>query len=120
MKKNVKVTSLTKEELVTFFSDATYGCQYWSVRVKECSVPSNEDCIEGIWADCLLNGGTLSITDNETEEVYEVKLKDVLKGFSKGYSVCPQSMLNFESENTDMWDGYNIMQAVLFGEIIYG
>ena len=128
MKKQVKVTELTKEDLVSFFSSATYGCDYWSVKIIRNSIPNDvfyeiynsHQCIEEIWADVLLKGGKLSIIDNEEDEKHIIDMKAVLKGYSKGYEVCPQTMLNFEEENEDMWDGYNLMQAIIFGKIIYG
>ena len=60
------------------------------------------------------------VTDNEDESKYVVDMEKVLNGYSKCYEVSPQTMVNFELENEDMWDGYNLMQVILFGEIIYG
>ena len=124
MKKEVKVLELTKEDLVTFFSAATYGCGYWSVKIKKNSISiydlDTNQCIEEIWADALLKGGKLIVTDNEDESKYVVDMEKVLKGYTKCYEVSPQTMVNFEEENEDMWDGYNLMQVILFGEIIYG
>ena len=124
MKKEVKVLELTKEDLVTFFSAATYGCGYWSVQIKKNSISiydlDTNQCIEEIWADALLKGGKLVVTDNEDESKYVVDMEKVLNGYSKCYEVSPQTMVNFELENEDMWDGYNLMQVILFGEIIYG
>lgn len=124
MKKEVKVLELTKEDLVTFFSCATYGCGYWTVKIAKNSISIYDldmnQCIEEIWADVLLKGGKLVITDNEEEKKYSINMDKVLKGYSKCYEVSPQTMVNFEEENEDMWDGYNLMQVILFGEIIYG
>ena len=124
MKKEVKVLELTKEDLVTFFSAATYGCGYWTTKIKKNSISiydlDTNQCIEEIWADALLKGGKLVVTDNEDESKYVVDMDAVLKGYSKCYEVSPQTMVNFEEENEDMWDGYNLMQVILFGEIIYG
>ena len=124
MKKQVNVTELTKEELVTFFSCATYGCGYWTFQIKKNSISINDldtnQCIEDIWADALLKGGKLVITDNEDESKYVVDMEKVLKGYSKCYEISPQTMVNFEEEREDMWDGYNLMQVILFGDIIYG
>jgi hypothetical protein len=128
MEKKVQVTELTKEELVTFFSAATYGCSYWTVKIVKKSMTkdvfdeiyNSNQCREEIWADVLLRGGQLCVIDNEEDEKYYITLQSVLDGYSKGYEVCPRSMLSFEEENEDMWDGYNLMQAILFGEIIYG
>lgn len=124
MKKEVKVFDLTKEDLVTFFSCATYGCGYWSVKIVRNSISADvldtNQCIEEIWADALLKGGKLVITDNEEDEKHIINMDDVLKGYSKCYEISPQTMTNFEEEREDMWDGYNLMQVILFGEIIYG
>lgn len=124
MEKKVIVSTLTKEDLVSFFSSATYGCGYWSVKIVKGSINKEElntnQCIEEIWADVLLKGGKLCVIDNEDDEKYYIDMQKVLDGYSKGYEVCPHTMLNFEEENEDMWDGYNLMQAIIFGEIIYG
>ncbi len=124
MKKEVKVLELTKEDLVTFFSAATYGCDYWSVKIVRNSISENEldanQCIEEIWADVLLKGGKLAVIDNEEDKKHIINMDAVLKGYSKCYEVSLQTMVNFEEENEDMWDGYNLMQVILFGEIIYG
>ena len=124
MEKKVQVTKLTKEELVTFFSAATYGCDYWTIKIVRGSIEREElnmnQCIEEIWADALLKGGKLCVIDNEEDEKHIINMQNVLDGYSKGYEVCPRTMLNFEEENEDMWDGYNLMQAIIFGEIIYG
>jgi hypothetical protein len=124
MKKEVKVLELTKEDLVTFFSCATYGCGYWTIKIVKNSISIYDldinQCIEEIWADVLLKGGKLVVTDNEDETKYSINMDKVLKGYSKCYEVSPQTMVNFEEENEDMWDGYNLMQVILFGEIIYG
>lgn len=124
MKKQVNVTELTKEELVSFFSCATYGCGYWTIKIKKNSISiydlDTDQCIEEIWADALLKGGKLVVTDNEDESKYVVDMEKVLKGYSKCYEVSPQTMANFDEEREDMWDAYNLMQVILFGEIIYG
>ena len=128
MEKKVQVTKLTKEELVAFFSAATYGCNYWSVKIVRNSISNDvfyeiynaNPCIEDIWAEVLLKGGKLCVIDNEENKKHYITMQSVLDGYSKGYEVCPRSMLSFEEENEDMWDGYNLMQAIIFGEIIYG
>ena len=124
MKKEVKVLELTKEDLVSFFSSATYGCDYWIVKIVRNSISVDElntyQCIEEVWADVLLKGGKLAVIDNEEGEKHIINMDAVLKGYSKCYEVSPQTMVNFEEENEDMWDGYNLMQVILFGEIIYG
>lgn len=124
MKKEVKVFELTKEDLVTFFSCATYGCGYWTIKIVKNSISIQDldmnQCIEEIWADVLLKGGKLVVTDNEDEKKYSINMDKVLKGYSKCYEISPQTMVNFEEENEDMWDGFNLMQSILFGEIIYG
>lgn len=124
MKKQVNVTELTKEDLVAFFSCATYGCDYWSVKIVRNSISTDaldaNQCIEEIWADVLLKGGKLAVIDNEEDEKHIINMESVLKGYSKCYEISPQTMVNFEEENEDMWDGYNLMQVILFGDIIYG
>ena len=122
MKKQVKVSELTKEELVSFFSDATYGCGFWDIDIKEApkEAPMNfNQCIEDIWADVLLQGGKLQVIDVEAEEAHIIDLAKVLDGFSNCYEQCLENIVAFEQENGDMWDAYNMMQVILFGEVIY-
>lgn len=120
MKKQVNIKEVSHEELSSFFSLATYGQPYWSVKVCPTKLTSSYDCREDIWADIILQGGTLQITDTEEDKPYLVDYKAILKGFSKAYDKCPKSMLRIETEEADAWDGFDVMQCILFGEVIYG
>lgn len=135
MKKSVKVSELSHEELVTFFSDAIYGNHIFSIstNVDEGAViPTNIGeieanfngtyCREDKWADILLNGGTIVVVDSEAMEGYPIDLNNVFNGFAKAYEVCPQAMARVETfeGDADLYDSDEVLQCVVFGEVIYG
>lgn len=74
----VKVTSLTHNELVSIFSDATYGNSMMKIVVANdphttkvaASVVNDPnidtECREDLWAEILLNGGSICVVDTES------------------------------------------------------
>lgn len=72
-KNNLKIKSLSHDDLVNFLSTALYGSSYLSAEYdKEFynSIPEDQrhgDCYEDKMADVLLNGGTIYIFDNYSE-----------------------------------------------------
>lgn len=140
MKFSLQVTEITHDELVSVFSmlccesDFSVGCK----KKDYAQVPKdkrNGDCYEDKCADVLLNGGKIYITDIQAEKVvygelphtidaedesvtYEVTLGDFLKGFSNAAAM--EYVQDLANENDDYWTAYNLIQFVLFGELIYG
>lgn len=140
MKYNLLVTELTHDELVNILSmlfcenDFSVGCK----KKDYAQVPEdkrNGDCIEDKCADVLLNGGKIYITDVQAEEqvygnlphtidaedesvTYEVTLQDFFKGLSNADAT--EWVKELADENDDYWTAYNLIQFVLFGELIYG
>lgn len=140
MKYNLQVTELTHDELVNILSmlfcenDFSVGCK----KKDYAQVPQdkrNGTCIEDKCADVLLNGGKIYVTDVQAEEqvygnlphtidaedesvTYEVTLQDFFKGLSNADAT--EWVKELADENDDYWTAYNLIQFVLFGELIYG
>lgn len=78
MQTEIKVTSLTHDELVDIFSGATYGNNMMSIGVANdphtievlafvVNDPNiNTQCREDLWAEVLLNGGSICVVDTES------------------------------------------------------
>lgn len=117
---------LNKETLVDIFSVATFGSDWLSIRrpkkfdnlVKEENV-----CREENWADILLGGGYIAAYAYEDEEEptrYKVTFDMMKKGFEVFKDECPQDYADFITGNDDYCTCSNLMQCVLFGEVVYG
>ena len=102
MKTKTIITDLTQEDLVNLLCTATYGSNWLS-----CYAPDRDgveitesDCVEDVWAKCLLAGKKISCIDyyadegeyygtleHETEEdgqtTYHVSLQDIINGLQK-------------------------------------
>lgn len=161
MKATIQVKELTHEELVNIFSNATYDNSSMGIRipkeskelVEELKADNsiNTDCREDLWAEVLLNGGSISIIDNESDAEDEKDAIEcayggyghkvgyrVVEGFCGDYGVTTydvnmQEFLNGCSNDDameylkdtldgsgDMYDAYNLLQIIAFGEVIYG
>lgn len=140
MKYEIKVTEITHDELVNVLSmlclenDFAVNCK----KKDYAKVPEDNrsgDCYEDKCADVLLNGGKVYVTDIQADgEVYgklkhtideedgsvtyQVGLKDFLNGFSNNDALT--YIKELENENDDYWTAYNLIQFVIFGELIYG
>lgn len=112
--------------------------------------PDEEDTLEDGFAQHLLNGGTLILWDLYAEEEddtqgrysetafwnedlawmgYPVtydefigRLNKVLASGGEDAEYCVKLVSKVETEDTtfDLWDGWNLLQYVMFGELIYG
>lgn len=126
---------LTKENLVNILSDATYGNS--SVQIKsprkvydklkeEFGDKWDEMCREDVWAEVLLHGGKLAVYDLEDEDEegnapkIKVGLKDFGNAFEKWRDECPQDYADFCTGHDDFYTGWNFLQYVQFGEVVYG
>ena len=137
-----KVTEISREELSDLISCAIYGNDYMGVNIKskhwEMLVeikPELESVryFEDKCAYLLLNNGCIYVTDMEAEEevygnlphtidaktgevTYQVKLEDVLNGLSN--EEVRWAITDWD--NMDLTSAYAIMQAIAFGEVVYG
>ena len=140
MKFNLQVTEITHDELVSVFSmlccenDFAVNCK----KKDYAQVPKdkrNGECFEDKCADILLNGGKIYVTDIQADEetysklphtideeygsvTYEVTLQDFFKGFTNPDAM--EWVQQLADENDDYWTAYNLIQFVIFGELIYG
>ena len=126
---------LTKEHIVNILSDATYGNS--SVHIKsprkaydnlkeEFGDKLDEMCREDVWAEILLRGGKLCIVDLEDEDDFGncteklAGLEDFGTAFEKWRDERPQDYADFCTGNDDFYTGWNFLQYVQFGEVVYG
>ena len=98
MKTQVKITELTKEDLVDLFSTAFYGSNYLSVGYEAENDEKDGYC-EGTMANVLLNGKSIRVTDRyadgchygelpcqlneEYDAVYTLGLEDIIAGLER-------------------------------------
>lgn len=127
---------LTRENLVNILSDATYGNSSVAVKrpsqlCEQIKLDMGEEkydalCREDLWAEILLRGGKLCIVDLEDEittDVYAEKLanlEDFGNAFEKWRDERPQDYADFCTGQDDFYTGWNFLQYVQFGEVIYG
>ena len=142
MKTKLQVTEITHDDLVNILSglncENDFAIAYKRGYYKQ--IPANEregDCLEDKCADCLLHGFDICVTDvyaegdvqgwgeqlehdiNEDGSVdYYFNLEQVKKGLEcEDAQEYVQDLVN---GNDDYWTCYNLIQFVLFGELIYG
>lgn len=117
---------LTKETLVNILSTATYGSDWLTIlRPKKYDnlLKEESECREEKWADILLGGGYIVAFayDGDDEPTrHEVTLDKMKKGLDVLQKDYPKDYADLVTENDDYYTGSNLMQCVLFGEVIYG
>lgn len=132
----VKIKSLTFEELSDILCTAFYDNPCMSVdRGEGCKPSIYHHCFEDNLAQILLDGGHIEVTDcNAAKDehygkleyivspdefiYYKVTLKDILEGASN--PECLRMIQDILSGEGDMYTAYNLIQTIVFGEIIYG
>lgn len=127
MKKSIKAIVSNKDFLVGFLADVSYD-NYWASFGTHQDTPKEvyenakavNECREEVWADVLLNGGFLLVEDREEEKDHKVSLKDIEKGFKKFIFACPRNYANIMCEDSDFYDVDNLLQTIIFGEVVYG
>lgn len=142
MQTEIKVTSLTHDELVTIFSDATYGNNMMLIEVANdpdtieimafvMNDPNiNTKCREDLWAEVLLNGGSICVIDTESEAEDEVDALEnayhgeahnvgftELNGWCGSYGATTYD-INLEEflEGCSKEDAYELLREVLDGD----
>ena len=132
------IDNISKETLVDLFSTATYGSNWLEIKTpkaERCLDDKydeeylNNRCYEDKWADRLLNGGHIvcydwyAAEDNEDSKPTRYKidlntLKERLKLARDKEAI--RDWCDFILENDDYYTCNNLMQVVMFKEIIYG
>ncbi len=132
------IDNISKETLVDLFSTATYGSDWLDITSlkaeKHLDNGFSEEylenrCREEKWADRLLNGGHIVCYDyyaaEDDDEDHPIRyqidlntLKERLKLARDKEAVSDWS--DFVLEKDDYFTCNNIMQVVMFNEVIYG
>lgn len=118
--------NLNKENLVDIFSTATYGSDWLAIkRYKKFNdmVKEGSECLEEKWADIILAGGCLVAfiyEDDDEPTRKEFTLEDMKVGLQKFIEECPRDYADLVSGDGDYYTASNMMQCVLFGEVVFG
>ncbi len=149
MKTKTTILEINHEDLVGFFSTALYCSSmfhavYDSIEYRMLKDASENDCFEDKLARLLLAGKTIEIVDKYAEDwdeyygnlphvwneesgmVYTVSLDDIKRGIQSCLdgdlyiSECARNLVHADEGNLDSQQAENILQVVLFGEMIYG
>lgn len=149
MKTELKITDITHDDLVNLISTARYGnswlgLNYDSIEYNELSKEQKQgDCIEDKMADLLLAGKSVELYDmycmdkdefygtlphrydEDGDMRYTVTLEDIKRGLEKAYQddylrECLFNLINDDGCNLNGIEADNLIQCILFGEIIYG
>lgn len=149
MKTKTIITEITHDDLVDLLSTALYGnyilgADYDTRDYYECPDKKDDDCYEDKMARILLNGGCITVIDNEACDeddfngelphhwdnedkamCYSVTLNDIKKGLqnaldSLGWEArCAMHLIDGEGD-LDLVEADALLQMILFGEVIYG
>lgn len=148
MKTKTIITEIEQEDLVDFFSTATFGSNIFAIKVPKGSYKGTEledenDCREDMWAKVLMNGSPIYVYDYESEEEsygdkphkwiadkeamrYTITLEDIKKGIQKCLDdksdflqTCARDLIN-GGYDLDLPEAEAILQVITFGELIYG
>ena len=139
MKTKTTILEINHEDLVDFFSTALYGsfmfgARYDSIEYHELKDANENDCFEKTIEivdkyaeDAEFYGNLPHVWDDEEfEMIYTVSLEDIKNGLQScldgdSYiSECARNLVHADEGNLDSPQAENILQVVLFGEMIYG
>lgn len=120
--------TFTKTFLSDLFSTAFYGSSWFCVSYSEVNdealikdVKSKNDCREDIWADLLLRGGKIAVSDIEDgEKTHVLTLDDIKNGFVIVMAKYPSMFEAIVEETEDLYDADAVIQCAIFGEVVYG
>ena len=134
------IDNIDKELLVDLLTTATFGSDWLEIKTlkSEKDLDANLDetylqnrCMEERWADRLLNGGHIICidwydyeTDENGNDIDGVRYKLTLEDFKKGLlkakgKEAMRDWVDFVEENDDYYTCNNLVQVVIFGEVIY-
>lgn len=135
------IDNIDKELLVDLLTTATFGSDWLEIKTlkaeRELDTQFDSDyldnrCLEEKWADRLLNGGHIICIDwndyetddngNDIDGVrYELTLEDFKNGLIKAKEKdAIRDWADFVEEKEDYYTCNNLVQVVIFGEVIYG
>lgn len=76
-----------------------------------------DPCIEDVQVQMLRTGQSLFFIDTENDEAVELNLELIQKNWSKAR---PKDLLDYINEDYDAQTSENIMQTLLYGEVVFG
>lgn len=130
------LNNINKEVLVDLLATATYGCDYLSILTLKTEKYIDEKfdsdylenrCCEELWADRLLGGGHIVVVNYEDEDEngvpvkYKLNLEDFKNGLNKARDKeAVRDWADFVEEEDDYYTCNNLLQVIVFGEIVYG
>ena len=125
-RKNRSITAIVenKDFMVTLFSGAIdYSMStpfkvLTTDEVKNVNNPQNT-CREDVWADVILSGGNLTIEDTESGKTHEINLAKIKRGFKRFMFDCPKKYAELMCEEGDFYTYDNLLQVIIYGEVIY-
>ena len=149
MKIKTIVTDITHDDLVNLLSTATYGSEYLDCGIpkghyKGTSLENEDDCREDKLAKVLLSGKSIYVSDYYSEECeygnlphkwiedkqamrYELTLEDLVKGIERSIErddrdhFCDEVRhWQTEDDRFDICEAENLLQFIVFGEVVYG
>lgn len=150
MKAEFKITEITHDELVNLLSCATdgsnwLGLNYYQDDYDALSEEQKTGGCAGVdsMADLLLAGKSVELIDaycmgkdefygtlphrydEDGDMRYTVTLEDIKRGIEKAFKddylrACLYDLINDDACNLDGIEADNLIQCILFGEIIYG
>lgn len=149
MKIRTIISDITRDDLVNLFSTATYGSEYLDCSIpkgnyKGTSLEDENDCRENKWAKVLLSGKSIYVYDFYSEECeygnlphewieskqamrYELTLEDLRKGLERAIERDDRDHLfdevyhlMTEDDRFDICEAENLLQYIVFGEVVYG
>lgn len=143
MKTRVVITEVNHEDIVNLFqfvATSWIGVFYDTALLEQHG--NKTQCFEDNIANTLLNGDTIQIGDYNAEESdefygmlphehneaamwYTVGIEDIIKGLNKAYRGTDYQReavtnLNYSPEDLDEFQCTELLQIIMFGEVIYG
>lgn len=144
MRTKTIVTELDHSDLVELFSTAFYNSRIFggNYNKEDLRIKDKNDCFEDNLAYVLLDGKSIQVRDFYAEDEadyygdlphewdaddefmsYTVTLKDIEKGIAKALDEQKNfawEFVKYDYGRFDAEDAENLMQYILFGELIYG
>lgn len=133
---------ITEEELSDLIGDALDSSDYWVGRICAVEKDKEEAKKYKTWSECVAHNLRIKITDNESDEAYELSRTAFLKGIGKyilafGEDLCtaeeesicmrkdkPAEIIKtdhvLDTGNIDANITDSMLQFGLFGELVYG
>ena len=114
----IKVTSLTQEDISNILSNALYGNWWvWSKNTIEAYKQVRGKYIEDKLACIIFNGGVIDIIDTEdNDKSYSINLHTFKQGLNKYMTESG----NIDIDEWDLNDADCALQYMCFGKVIYG